>query len=214
MRSISFQRLTVPVQVPPMENPALPYCSSLPTILAPTVLAELSTNTTLKFYPGQHLMDSQLSVSHVNSFTMWATEKVTIFCRQPYYDYRFKFDEVQNVQVRGIILNGCRVSLLQSGPVGNAAFIKSSFVNNTGYLCCSRGGVLTMNYMSYSGAGSSVLIKQCVFSDNIGGTGSIFDSSHNLTVDQCTFKNNYGAYYEGGAIYSLHIYSQQSFQQQ
>ena len=162
---------------------------------------EFSTNTTLKFYPGQHLMDSQLSVSHVNSFTMWATEKVTIFCRQPYYDYRFKFDEVPNVQVRGIILNGCRVSLIQSGAIGNAAFIKSSFVNNTGYLCCSRGGVLDMNYMSYSGVGSSVLIKQCVFSDNIGGSGSIFDSSHNLTVDQCTFKNNYGSYWEGGAIF-------------
>ena len=95
---------------------------------------EFSTNTTLKFYPGQHLMDSQLSVSHVNSFTMWATEKVTIFCRQPYYDYRFRFDEVPNVQVRGIIFNGCRVFLIQSGAVGNAAFIKSSFMNNTGYL--------------------------------------------------------------------------------
>ena len=163
---------------------------------------EFSTNTTLKFYPGQHLMDSQLSVSHVNSFTMWATEKVTIFCRQPYYDYRFKFDEVPNIQVRGIIFNGCRVSLIQSGAVGNAAFIKSSFVNNTGYLCCrSRGGVLDMNYMSYSGVGSSVLIKQCVFSDNIGGSGSIFDCSHNLTVDQCTFKNNYGSFWEGGAIF-------------
>ena len=160
-----------------------------------------SANTTLKFYPGQHLMDSQLSVSHVNSFTMWATEKVTIFCRQPYYDYRFRFDEVENVQIRGITFNGCSVSLIQSGAIGNAAFIKSSFVNKTGYECCSRGGVLNMNYMSYSGAGSSVLIKQCVFSDNVGGSGSIFDCSHNLTVDQCTFKNNYGSYWEGGSIF-------------
>ena len=29
----------------------------------------------------------------------------------------------------------------------------------------------------------------------------IFDFSHNLTVDQCTFKNNYGSYWEGGAIF-------------
>ena len=132
---------------------------------------------------------------------MWATEKVTIFCRQPYYDYRFRFDEVENVQIRGITFNGCSVSLIQSGAIGNAAFIKSSFVNKTGYECCSRGGVLNMNYMSYSGAGSSVLIKQCVFSDNVGGSGSIFDCSHNLTVDQCTFKNNYGSYWEGGSIF-------------
>ena len=30
---------------------------------------------------------------------------------------------------------------------------------------------------------------------------SIFDFSHNLTVDQCTFKNNYGSYWEGGVIF-------------
>ena len=58
-----------------------------------------------------------------------------------------------------------------------------------------------MNYMSTSGQESSVLLKQCVFSDNVGGTGAIFDSSHNLTVDQCTFKNNYGSYWEGGSIF-------------
>ena len=156
-----------------------------------------SSDTVLKFYPGNHLMDSQLFVSSVNSFTMRATKTATIFCSQPYNDYKFIFDEVHTVQIRGITFNGCRVSLSQSSVMGNVAIFKSSFVNKTGYECCStRGGVLDISQES------SVLIKQCVFSDNIGGTGAIFDSrSHNLTVDQCTFKNNYGSYWRGGAIY-------------
>ena len=157
-----------------------------------------SANTTLKFYPGNHLLDSQLSISYVNSVAMWATKTATVFCSQPYNDYRFKFNEVHNVKISGIIFNGCSISILQSA--GNIAIIKSSFLNKTGSECCSRGGVLSMNYMTALGKGSSVLIKQCLFSDNIGGTGAIFDCSHSLTVDQCTFINNYGSYSQGGAI--------------
>ena len=59
-----------------------------------------------------------------------------------------------------------------------------------------------MEFWTFPVRGKSlVLIKQCEFSDNIKGTGAIFDFSHNLTVDQCTFKNNYGSYFDGGAIY-------------
>ena len=154
-----------------------------------------SSDTILKFYPGNHVMDSQLIVSSVNSFVMQGTKTITIFCSQPYDDYRFKFHEVHTVQIRGITFNGCKISLIQSSTTGNAVIIKSSFVNKTG---CSKSGVLDI---SSSGQESSVLIKQCVFSDNVEGTGAIFDFSHNLTVDQCTFKNNYGSYFDGGAIY-------------
>ena len=156
-----------------------------------------SSNTTLIFYSGNHFLDTQLSVSYVDSFAMRATKTATIFCSRGFYGYRFTFLGVHTVQIRGIIFNGCRISLTITG---NSAIIKSSFVNTTEYVCCNnRGGVLDVS--SHSDPESSLLIKQCVFSDNIGGTGAIFDFGPNLTVDQCTFTNNYGAYWEGGAIY-------------
>ena len=154
-----------------------------------------SQNTTLNFYSGNHFLDSQLSISYINSFAMRATKTATIFCSQPYSGYMFAFQGVHTVQIRGITFNGCSVSL---DDIENAAIVKSSFVNKTGYTCCNREAVLGAQS---SQAGSSVLIKQCVFSDNIGGNGAVYDFTSNLTVDQCTFINNYAAYYEGGAIY-------------
>ena len=156
-----------------------------------------SQNTTLNFYSGNHFLDSQLSISYVNSFAMRATKTATIFCSQPYSGYRFAFQGVHTVQIRGITFNGCSVSL---DDIENAAIVKSSFVNKTGYTCCNRQAVLGAQ-STQAGHGSSVLIKQCVFSDNIGGNGAVYDFTSNLTVDQCTFINNYAAYYEGGAIY-------------
>ena len=156
-----------------------------------------SANTTLKFYPGNHLMDSQLSISYVNSFAMWAIKTATIFCRQPYGRYLFRFLEVNTVQISGITFNGCRLYLKNSGTGSVTTIIKSSFINKT--KCCSTGGGVLA--ISSSGQASSVLIKQCLFSNNTEGIGVIHDFSHNLTVDQCTFKNNYDSYSEGGAIY-------------
>lgn len=156
----------------------------------------LSSNTTLNFYSGKHHMESQLSVSNVNSFTMRASRRATILCnqKQTYDDYWFTFEYIETVQIRGIAFSGCWIS----ADVGNLVVLRSSFVNATSNECCSRGGVLDIAWPS--GAGQA-MIKQCVFSDNTRGP-VITDYSHNITIDQCTFFNNYDTYnYHAGAIY-------------
>ena len=142
----------------------------------------LSSNITLELHSGNHRLDSQLSVANINSFTMRANATVTVTCAdQPEYLDWMRFNQMSSLHVSGITFIGCKMSL--SG-VTNAKVVRNSFVNKT--VCCNT--ISTLNLQS----SSSVLIKQCTFSNNrLYGGALKTHGVNNLVIDESTFVNNY-----------------------
>ena len=97
----------------------------------------LSNNVlTLLLYPGNHHMDSQLSSSNINAFTMKATGSASVFCSQQLYPTLqfFVFSQLKYARVDGITFIGCTIKL---NGTAKATFVRSSLVNRTA--CCPTG---------------------------------------------------------------------------
>ena len=154
----------------------------------------LSSSISFELHSGNHSLDSELRVQNINSFTMRANTSATITCRQQLYQ-AFYFHQLQQLHISGITFIGCRMEL---GSATNATVERSSFVNRTS--CCSSGAVLYSWY-------SSVLIRQCIVSNNWVYNGAIYGSQSTFIIEQSTFRNNSYPYYwccsttYGGAIY-------------
>jgi autotransporter family porin len=62
--------------------------------------------------------------------------------------------------------------------------------------------ILNRNYTGSAGSisnkGGTVIVKNCIFKDNVGNTGAVYNEG-NLIVNGCTFTGNIAKYY-GGAI--------------
>ena len=142
----------------------------------------LSSNVVLELQPGIHRLDSQLSASNINSFTMRANTSATVMCSQEYY-----FNRLQQVHVSQVTFVGCRMTLQH---ITNATFERNSFVNGSTCnnanlnLPLPNGAALNVQY-------SLVLIRQCIFSNNLGyKSGAIYGNASTLTVEQTTFRKN------------------------
>ena len=85
----------------------------------------LSSDIILELHPGNHSLDSQLSVSNINSFTMRANTSATVTSslHNPFYFY-----QLQQIHVSGITFVGCRMELYYAT---NTTFERNSFVNRT-----------------------------------------------------------------------------------
>ena len=76
------------------------------------------------------------------------------------------------------------------------------FLNRTKVRCCSTGAALNVWY-------SSVLIRQCIISNNRVYRGAIYGYGSTFTIEQTTFRSNHyasiccGSNYYGGAILYL-----------
>ena len=136
-----------------------------------------------------------LSTVQVNSFTMGAAKPapVNIVCDQQLPSGRlfwFTFTQVPTINISDITFVGCKISLStgDTNKAGSVVFVRSSFVNATSSPG-DNGAVLDIRSVVYA---SSVVVKQCTFSDNSLGRSAIFHSNgYNLAVDQCVFKNNF-----------------------
>ena len=147
----------------------------------------LSSNVTFELHPGNHRLDSQLSVLNLNSFTMQANASAIVTCSQEFY-----FSGLWQIHVSGITFVGCRMHL---ESVTNATFEGNSFVNQSECCYSSPGAALVVHY-------SSVLIRLCVYFNN---HGAIYSSHSTFTIEQTTFRNNYPSFCcnidHGGAIH-------------
>ena len=156
----------------------------------------LSSNIRLDLLVGNHRLDSQLSVSSINSFTMSTNTSATIVCGQQ-LDLPISFNRLQQVHVSGITFIGCSMNLRY---ITNATLERSSFVNKT--RCCRSA------FYTYE---SSVFIRLSIFLNNRVSNGAIYGYRSTLVIEQTIFRNNYYRYpsaccssRSGGAIY---IYS-------
>ena len=155
----------------------------------------LSSNIIFELHAGNHRLDSQLRLSSINSFMMLANTSATITCNQQ-FSQPFYFNGLQQVHISDIIFAGCRMEL---NSITNATFERNSFMDRT--RCCATGAAL---YTS----SSSVLIRQCIISNNRVYSGAIYGHRTTFIIDQTTFRNNYYPYYgccsntHGSAIYT------------
>ena len=149
-------------------------------------------------------MDSSLLASNINSFTMRATKTASVLCSQQLQSgdyYWFSFTQVQTINIQGITFNGCSIWLSKGlgYNASNATFVSSSFVNKTG---CTRA-VLDIDIAV------SVLIEQCIFSDNKEGCAAISSTGYgSITIYQSTFENNING--NGGGAVDL-VYGEVKF---
>ena len=150
----------------------------------------LSSNITFELHPGNHRLDSQLSVSDINYFTMRANTSATVTCSRQIYT-PFYFNRLQQIYVSGITFVGCRMELYY---ITNATFERSSFVNSA--RCCPSGAVLYAYY-------SSVLIRQCIIFNNRIIRGATYGHGSTFRIEQTMFRFNYPCCGDGygGAIY-------------
>ena len=97
----------------------------------------LSSNITFELHPGNHRLDSQLSVSNINSFTMRANTSVTVSCIQ-HLRIPFYFNRLQQIHISGITLSlflSLFYMYIQLLMVSHFFNICSNFFTPTAQLC-------------------------------------------------------------------------------
>ena len=178
----SCERFTI---VPSPDSPCPGEFTGEPCLTLQQYVANpsLSSNITFELQPGNHRLDSQISIQNMNSFIMRANASATVTCNQQ-LQQTFYFNRVQQVHVSGISFSGCRMELQY---LTNVTFERSSFVDGTSYRCCYSGRALYVWY-------SSVLIRQCIVSNNRVYRGAIYGSQSNFVIEQTTFRMNHNRY--------------------
>ena len=163
--------------------------------------------TNLELLPGDHIVDDQLSISHMDRFTMTGNNS-TVFCNG---DKGLRFNRIKNIRISGVQFYDCvgsrfetvnsftlesssfDMASLNLSNVTNATFSHSSFLNSMGVL-------------SFDQHTSFVLMKSCSFINNTRreSGGAVHSLASTLTIKESTFEKNSATMFgsEGGAIYT------------
>ena len=171
-----------------------------------------NSNITLILHPGNNHLFSALSQS-LNSLTIRATRAnaVAIICHQePGYVW-LSFSTRLLVQISDITFVGCELSL--SGAT-NITLMRNLFINNHR----QNGAYISINFNNvYSSLySSSVLIKQCNFSNNVMSSSTAVriygysnyrsNNTFKITIDETNFENNsYNYFYSYSALVDIDI---------
>lgn len=160
----------------------------------------LSYNITLELQPGNHHLEAQVSAVNIDSLTIRAATEASVSCT---LDGRFYFERLQNLEIRDITLDNCRVELQY---VTNATFERSSFINFR--KIHHRSAVYVS---SPSGPVTNLIFKQCTLQNNLrsccGHGGAVYVHRVNVNILNSNFTDNgvHSTYssYHGGALYVL-----------
>ena len=183
-------------------------CFTIEHYISNSSLRSGLSNITLELQPGTHNLDTRLSISNISSFTVTGIN-ATLCCVQP-----LTFSTTEVVHLSGINFVNCGGFDTHVNEVNNFILEDSTFqsdgpfhieqstnvvIVNSIFTQCPRGVLTFLN--------TSVLIKNCTFSNNIQGTDSLTDeggailaSRSSITIKQSIFKNNQ-ANLRSGAIH-------------
>lgn len=180
--------------IPTPESPCPGRIIGVPCLTLQQYIANpsKSSNVMLVLYPGDHKMDSKLSIT-TNSYFMMTTatnSPVSITCGNVQQfippDYAcFSFVRLQQVSISGITFVNCTMNL---ESVVNASFVQSSFVNMTAQSVTDSISIIVYNNVS------SLLIIQCTFINNTGTVGINAINTPamgTVTIIQSIFTNNH-----------------------
>ena len=172
----------------------------------------------LELQPGNHSLDSELTMSNIESFVMRGdgAAATTIHCGDRFYA-GLHFESVREVQISGITFVGCRQNRFNGSS--NFVMMNSSFLTLTStgtQLSLSHSTNVTIVMTSFLNADNipihvrflslfkcSALVQHCMFSNNMG-SGAISISRSTVTFNQSTFEDNSNSQgnRRGGAIYA------------
>ena len=193
--------------IPSLDTPCPSEVTEEPCLTLQQYIANSSfsswTNITLELHPGEHHLNSRLSASSTNSFTMRAVTTASVLCSPSSY---FSFNQLQHVYISSFVFTGCTMNL---NSIMNATLVKYSFMNTTARAVNVYGGrayIYSSNFSSitaggYGGAitvhnGEEVTIDGCCFSNNSAGErGYTGDAIHvhngvTVTISNSLFKDN------------------------
>ena len=167
----------------------------------------LDSNTTMIFLPGNHNLDTNLTVAKVESFMILSNSTSMVYaiftfdtkitCKQ---STMFKFNSVSHLHISGIEFIRCGGNRIES--VGNFALQNSGFygqrANRTALeLVESTATIVSCFFISNSNHVGSIRSFTAI-ANNVGG--AIIATHSNIMISKSTFEDNIAE--QGGAIYS------------
>ena len=181
---VSCIRLNI---IPSLDTPCPGEATEEPCLTLQQYIANSSfsswTNITLELHPGEHHLNSRLSASSTNSFTMRAVTTASVLCSPSSY---FSFNQLQHLYISSVAFTGCTMNL---NSIMNASLVKNSFVSTTAGAVNVYRGRVYIRSSNFSGI-------------TAGGYGGAIRVRYGeeVTIDSCYFSNN-SAGYTGDAIY-------------
>ena len=157
----------------------------------------ISLNVTLVMLPGNHNLETELSVMNNVSFSLLTYLNTSLSRVTCYSSGRLRFASIRFVKLSHVSFIGCGCNVAQS--IDTFILQYSNFLNVS--TSCSGG--------SWSVTSSTdVIINNCTFSNNhVSGSnrkgGAVYVNEANSNISRCTFTNNRvsGSYSQGGAVY-------------
>ena len=172
-----------------------------------------ASNTTLILSPGNHSLDSKLSIRNITFlFIETSHSDTSITCNQ---SARFTFETINVVSMRGLVLFGCvnnEVTKVEQFTLEDCTF-QGQGRDGTG-LELNEVSTAYIMRSSFSSNTSNEIFKEIFDLDfrerlRVGGAIIIVNSTLGITISNCTLNNNTvtGDGGDGGAVYadSSHI---------
>ena len=184
-------------------------CLTLPQFIARFISNEISpTNVTLELEPGEHILDSNLTMTTVISFAM-ISEAATINCTSPDFRYFYLYS-VEDALISGITFMDCgQIGVFNTDRFRfeNSSFQVITYDQPYSLVLMSvvdsaiTGSTFTQNRYNgvlYIGNGSSIVhIQHCMFSHLKNYPRAIYSVNSTIVViDSSMFEDITSEYYD------------------
>ena len=151
----------------PSYNCPVESCLTLSSF-ATNISLYLDNNTLLMFQPGNHTVQSNLSITHVAEFSMLShstnQSSLHIMCKESMFSF-FIFEAVDHIYITNLKFFGCDSTLFEISPIKRIIYIEATV--------------------------SNLILLGCLFENNHGGSITMISAKYsNITVVQTTFSNN------------------------
>ena len=166
----------------------------------------LKSNTTLMFLPGNHTLNSEISISNISNLSMLPNSTLedsfqTVICQQI---ASFKFENIDNLMMKGLKLLGCygnKALSIKSFTLENSTFQGQDYRGTAASLEISDSVVeIKGSYFISNTVGSCLQIFDLITDVYARVGGVLFVTRSSITIMKSNFVGN-GAEI-GGAIFS------------
>ena len=167
---------------------------------------DLHPNTRLIFQPGDHTLDSQLSITNINKLTITSNSTVAmgtvIVCKD---SSRFNFNTIGEVVISGLNFIGCgsnRVEYVSNLLTQNTGFVENKMSGAALKIVSSSMTILNSSFTSNKVGGYWSPPLATDSPDTLLCGGALVVTQSNITITGSQFKDNSANV--GGAIYAEH----------
>ena len=165
----------------------------------------ISSNTTLIFLAGNHILDTEFSISNISNFYMLSNNisrsTHTIRCK---HRVNFRFENMTILFMKGLKFIGCgnnRFTSIECFIIENSTFQGQNDSETAVYITDTNLTIMNSSFTS-NRVGHCLSIFDSILSTSrfVRVGGAIFVAKSNVSIIKCTFINNSAEI--GGTIYS------------